>query len=649
VLSQHLATTSPSLSGPRPRIPRENIQVDTPYLIFSTRSTSVLFIGGFEPPEPRIKKWSGFPPTLNQNHYFWLHVGDNDRSFAFLAFPFTLILTNIVVEFLVHKFQDAMANDRRSEAYSMPDEYASLDELAAPAPVEDSQKKNLKSHETTRQSSSEGPSRKGRKNSAHHVRQLSSDNYDIPDDFTNLDELASPSPVQNPHERHLYSAEYLEEQRSQEQAYERNAEQEVVDGSDHQVTGNESRTNTPTSRASPASRFATELYTLSYLISFSILGTLARLGLQALTAYPGSPVTTSELWANVGGSIIMGFLSEDKNLFQDHGEKRETEGEKRDDSDGSQETVGTILQADIPRPEDPEMGKIEVQKTHNAMKKTIPLYIGLTTGFCGSFTSFSSFLRDIFLQLANQPPAIQPSSASKSAIPRNGGYSFMAVLAVIILTVCLCLSALKAGAHLAIGLENITPSLPTFLTRKAFDRSAATFAWAVWLGSIFLAIWPPDRPLGPVAPSSMSWAQETWRGRVLFSLVFAPLGCILRFYASIRLNGIISSFPLGTFIVNISGTAILGICWDLQHAPLSVAGGSIGGGQLGCQVLQGVQDGFCGCLTTISTWVLEIMGLRRKHAYLYGGISMSVGLAFLVVIMGSLVWSRGISATSCAT
>lgn len=225
----------------------------------------------------------------------------------------------------------------------------------------------------------------------------------------------------------------------------------------------------------------------------------------------------------------------------------------------------------------------------------------------------------------------------------------MAVLAVIIFTVCLCLSALKAGAHLAIGLENLTPSLPSFLTRKTFDRSAAIFAWALWLGAIFVSIWPPDRPSGPAAPLSMSWAQETWRGRVLFSLVFAPLGCILRFYASIRLNGIISSFSLGTFIANVSGTAILGICWDLQQAPLGIAGGRIGGGQVGCQVLQGVQDGLCGCLTTVSTWVLEIMGLRRKHAYLYGGISISVGIAFLVVIMGSLVWSLGILATSCAT
>jgi fluoride exporter len=541
-----------------------------------------------------------------------------------------------------------MTNERKSNSMP-PDGCVGLDELAAPAPVQDSQRKESNDNEAAEHSSSEKQSRKERTKSAHHVGRLSFDNYDIPDGFTNLDELASPSPIQNPHERHLYSQEYLEEQRSQEQAYEHNAEQEVADGNGCRPAAEESEANTRYQQPARASKLATELYTVSYLISFSILGTLARLGLQALTVYPGSPVITSELWVNVGGSIIMGFLSEDRKLFKDHGRSNNNEAdrEKRNDSDGSQETTGTTTQSSTVRPEDPKMGRIEVRKAHNAMKKTIPLYIGFTTGFCGSFTSFSSFIREVFLQLASQPTAFQPNPGSAPTTPRNGGYSFMAVLSVIILTVCLCLSALKAGAHLAIAVEKLTPSLPTFATRRTFDICATLFSWALWLGTILMVIWPPDRPSGPAAPSSASWAQETWRG-ILFSLVFAPLGCILRFYVSIYLNGVISSFPLGTFIVNISGTAILGMCWDLQHAPIGVAGGKVGGGIIGCQVLQGVQDGFCGCLTTVSTWVLEIMALRRKHAYFYGGMSIAVGLAFLVGIMGSLVWSLGISSAACS-
>ncbi|KAJ5321205.1 hypothetical protein N7476_004207 [Penicillium atrosanguineum] len=300
------------------------------------------------------------------------------------------------------------------------------------------------------------------------------------------------------------------------------------------------------------------LYTTSYLIFFSILGTLARLGLQSLTFYTGAPITTGVLWANVSGSLIMGFLSEDKNLF------REEWGTSSPPSPSS----------------DPEH-----IKKHKAVKKTIPLYIGLTTGFCGCFTSFSSFIRDVFLALANALP--DPSLPSGADIAsRNGGYSFMALLAVILVTVSLSLSALIFGAHLALALERFTPIVPFVLTRRVLDRGVVVLGWGCWLGAVFLAIWPPDR----------HEETEVWRGRVVFALVFAPLGCLLRFYVSLMLNARIAAFPLGTFVVNMFGTAVEGMCFDLQH----VGGLGAGAGSLaGCQVLQGVMDGFCGSITTV--------------------------------------------------
>ena len=69
--------------------------------------------------------------------------------------------------------------------------------------------------------------------------------------------------------------------------------------------------------SSPLSATATNLYTISYLILFSILGTLARLGVEAITRYPQAPFTSAVLWANVGGSLFMGFLAEDRHLFRE--------------------------------------------------------------------------------------------------------------------------------------------------------------------------------------------------------------------------------------------------------------------------------------------------------------------------------------------
>ncbi|CAK4030065.1 hypothetical protein AC579_756 [Lecanosticta acicola] len=373
----------------------------------------------------------------------------------------------------------------------------------------------------------------------------------------------------------------------------------------------------------PVPRWLTELYTVSYLIFFSILGTLARLGVQWIAFYPGAPITTPVVWANMAGSMIMGFLSEDQALFRDKSH-HDILTEKRQGGPGP----ATIDKAALTK-----------------HKKTIPLYIGLATGFCGSFTSFSSFARDFFLALSNSLPApIYHTFTSEAGavlpsatVARNGGYSFEALLAVIIYTIALSLGGLIAGAHLAVFLEDITRPIPTNVVRKFLDPTMLFLGFGCWLGAVLLSIFPPDRSSRPI---------ETWRGDVLFALVFAPLGCLLRFYASLHLNGIVPFFPLGTFAVNMFGTAVEGMCYDVQHVRVGSMG-VVGGGRVGCQVLQGVQDGFCGCLTTVSTWVSEVNGLKRRHAYVYALATVGGGLCLMVVIMGSVRWTVGYAAPVC--
>lgn len=469
-----------------------------------------------------------------------------------------------------------------------------------------------------------------------------------PHEFAKLNEVRAPAPVENPTEHHRCAHRFLDDSTSHDEAYEltsayrrtpEESRQKSIGQSPETAGQNQDSRSRDGVRESmsgeQASKFISELYALSYLVLFSILGTLARLGIEALTIYPGNPVAVSALWANFGGSLIMGYLSEDRRLFIHHGDSiTNPSAESESESDRN---AGT--------PIDQEASRLEAKKAHMAIKKTIPLYIGLATGFCGSLTSFSTFIRDIFLALSNKAPTIVSRDRSTLNIPRNGGFSFMALLAVIILTLCLCLSALKLGAHLAITAERITPAIPPLFLHKIVDRVAVVLAVGMWLGAVFMAIWPPDRPSGP-AGGNISSSQEKWRGWVLWALVFSPVGCIGRFYASVLLNGLSASFPVGTFVVNVFGTIMLGVCWDLQRVPLLA--GQIGGGMVSCQVLQGVQDGFCGCLTTVSTWVLELSSLRRRHAYFYGATSVGVSLATLVLIMGSLSWTRGLVEPACS-
>lgn len=367
-----------------------------------------------------------------------------------------------------------------------------------------------------------------------------------------------------------------------------------------------------------SSKLATDIYTISYLVFFAIWGTLARIGLQALTFYPGAPVIFSELWANVAGTFIIGFLSEDRRLFAAEWGDR------------------------IPEPVDAPAVASQEKARHGKVKKTIPLYIGLATGFCGSFTSFSSFIRDIFLSLSNdlKSPINHPYPAGadiasvSSTVSRNGGYSLAAVLATIIITLSTCYAALHVGAHFALLLHPVLPSLPFRFMRRVLDPIMVFFGLGCWITAVLLTILIPD-------------SHKAWRGQALFATVFAPLGCLLRYYVSLKLNPLIKDFPLGTFAVNIFGTAVLGMAYDLQHVPLA-SSALPGGGIVSCQILQGIMDGFCGSLTTVSTWIAEIDVLRRARAYTYATASVLVGLGIMLVVMGSVKWGIGWKEIVCA-
>ncbi|KAL8371314.1 hypothetical protein RB595_001241 [Gaeumannomyces hyphopodioides] len=354
---------------------------------------------------------------------------------------------------------------------------------------------------------------------------------------------------------------------------------------------------------------APEAYTLSYLVLFALLGTLARLALQALTSYPGAPVLFASVWPNFAGSFVFGLVADDRVLPRPGPPAAAAAAEPSQSGDN----YGISDPESIPR-----------QPTTPAPKKT-PLHVGLTTGFCGSFTSFSSFARDAFLALVDGLATGLPGNNSNAGA--SGGRSLMALLAVLLTTVSLSLAGLFSGAHAAQALKPAAP-LPAALARggpvrTALDGAALVAAWPCWLAAVVLAA---------AAPVSDAWL----RGQVLFALAFAPLGCLARFYLSAALNGRLSPrFPLGTFLANVAGTAVLAAAWDLAHARP--------GGPVGCLVLQGVEDGFCGCLTTVSTWVAELAELARRRArdaYVYGASSVAVALVLTVAIMGGLAWSH---------
>lgn len=116
---------------------------------------------------------------------------------------------------------------------------------------------------------------------------------------------------------------------------------------------------------------------------------------------------------------------------------------------------------------------------------------------------------------------------------------------------------------------------------------------------------------------------------LLWVALGAAVGAPLRYLADRAFN-VGRSFPWGTFAVNVAGSFILGLVMSLPVGP--VASGILG-------------VGFCGALTTYSTFGLELslqLRSRPRTALTYAVASIAVGLAaaFAGAAIGSALQSR---------
>ena len=195
----------------------------------------------------------------------------------------------------------------------------------------------------------------------------------------------------------------------------------------------------------------------SWITFLSIWGALARIGLSALSSYPGEPVFAL-IWAQFVGCAVVGFLLQDKTLFP-----------KED--------------------------------------RYIALYIGLTTGFCGSLTSFSSFMWNCFQALANLDPYY----------PRSNGHNVLALIAQVIITLCVSIAALRFGAHIAQVFRHLLPSItPMTAIKRSLDTVGVVLALAAW-----------------TAAAIMTGLLPKWRPE-LFATVLVPVGMTHFHYSTPR-------------------------------------------------------------------------------------------------------------------
>ena len=117
--------------------------------------------------------------------------------------------------------------------------------------------------------------------------------------------------------------------------------------------------------------------------------------------------------------------------------------------------------------------------------------------------------------------------------------------------------------------------------------------------------------------------------------MFSFPGTLTRYLISTALNQRLKALPLGTLVANTFGTALLAAFRVLLSAPSLPSRNR-------CNIIQGLIDGYCGCLTTVSTFAAEMKDLEFRKACRYALISWVLGQVVMILIFGTSLWTGSV-------
>lgn len=245
-------------------------------------------------------------------------------------------------------------------------------------------------------------------------------------------------------------------------------------------------------------------------------------------------------------------------------------------------------------------------------------------GFCGSLTTFSGWQLDVFNSWVNAGQYhrnglenVRNGDMHKSCMSSCTSLQLVDGITKSVFTLVLSLASVSFGAHLT---QLISPCCPALPPPRQGIRYGLTIVSVLSYAATFPAYFclPVD-----------------FRHQATAALVFSFPGTLMRYLLSIRLNPVMKTMPLGTFTANALGTAMLGTFHLLQNTPSPLS-------QNACAILQGLADGYCGCLTTVSTFAAEVATLTTWKAWFYGTVSWTTGQLLLLVILGSSFWAGNV-------
>lgn len=301
-------------------------------------------------------------------------------------------------------------------------------------------------------------------------------------------------------------------------------------------------------------------------------------------------------------------------------------------------------------------------------------WFAVATGLCGSLTTFSSFMVVTFNSF----------SGSNGLQNLSGGQRFLNGLSVIGYGLCIFLAGILFGGQLWSAAEYLVGKFrrrkPAKLVAKVdengdIDRETEAGAklfsfelrplgWSAFKMPsslsdfllVFLLLASIAAIIGPLAADSSGTLSKA--RSYGFGMLFAPFGTLVRYKFSrwnvpttprfFPISKLPVYFPAGTLLANWLGTALMCTLFVLARTiPVHSEKGAFGiSDTYQCAIISAAMDGFCGCLTTISTLCFELVAMSRveggsARAWKYGLTSAIGGQLICVIIIGSAFWARG--------
>ena len=379
-------------------------------------------------------------------------------------------------------------------------------------------------------------------------------------------------------------------------------------------------------RLIPNDKLRDKLHLYLCILTATVIGNCARMGITDLSSYELAfmqPITV--LWANCTSNIAMGFM-----------------------------------QAMLAEP--------------GFMEEHMILFMTITTGFCGAYSSFSGMVVSIF----EHSTSLTTFEVKNEKQLPNPGYGVMAFLSVTMAHMFMCMSGLLFGRKLATdiiiryfsveyvvpeGFEGDITSCDIFDSEsdhtieenmhndegKQVTLCKKPCPGLRWL---FLAIDHTMAALGiPLAIILVvlaSYYDNYSRAKWTLPSLFGFFGAFLRYGLSTNLNSVFKWFPLGTFIANVGATlltAILAIINRGRRAPHSDL--PIANTVHKCRIVYALIEGFCATLSTVSAFIHEGYVMSFFHMLSYYGISIGASYISCVVTLGAFAWRRGLVDPLC--